>query len=423
MQKSNMFTLTSGYNCDNSKFVNIKTGKVTPAEPILIWDKRREEMVKRHIRCQGYLYATFKNNVFATTKGGNKGWTEVIKKNESTYECWNPFFNGDKLLKVTFKIEGTDLHITTNLDLGDQIPMGLHSTIYGTLNVFSPIFKGVRIFLHKIAVRPDWATEVISEEGEIYYDKEYSREYAYGRITEGSFDPMQVHGVETADVTKVGRMYFFHLNGRYFSASENEYVYNDFYKDNNVLVLEYTGVCLSDEVVALGYGENCSAETTKKNYDKIVAAYGSTKMQINYNTPKEMTQFEAAVLDSALPLSYGLMSTIRRSEGDSNGHGPLRDRTSFAEFCFMRRGENANRHRAGLIFKEKVREGDAQLLCDIVHAEYFTYSDYFLDSEQTLETYFYVAKEAGHDMQKLLLEAAECYPRSWSDVAPGGKMK
>ena len=180
------FTLTSGYNAENSKFVNTKTGKSVGADP---WPCPWKGRKPYHIKGEGYLYRTFVGYVFATTKGGSNGWA---KCSETLY-C-NPFI-AEKTVFVSIDTANGVLAIKKIGSKNEMVELGVYLTPFGMMPVLATPFKGLRGFIYEVLVRnakiksPSEWTDFIRG---ISYNFDKGLMCKSGKITETKMSPVEV---------------------------------------------------------------------------------------------------------------------------------------------------------------------------------------------------------------------------------------
>jgi hypothetical protein len=210
------FTLTSGYNSENTKFVRVSDGYSVGADPIQVKNKEYNPNHPdwasptrfHHVSGCGYLYACRKGYVLATQKGGYQGWSDVVEMGEE-YKCFNPFINKVISLKI---VDGV-LNIDDN-KAKSPIVIGTFSTVFGEMPVMATPFKGLKGFMRLLRVLPEWATIHVNN---ISYNETLTRKYDMGLVTEGQFDVLEsfnLHTVEYCNIEKSN--YIVKANGRVF---------------------------------------------------------------------------------------------------------------------------------------------------------------------------------------------------------------
>jgi hypothetical protein len=174
------FTLTSGYDNTNTKFVRVTDGYNVGADPLKI--KKGEEYATHHIRGCGYLYACRKGYIMATEKGGYQGWTDVVEVTTNTYKVFNPFEGRT----IVLQLDGNTLTINDGKGKS-SVSIGTYATIFGEVEIYATPFTGLRNFMRLLRQLPEWATEHINN---VSYSVDYTKKYNLGEVTTGEFDPL-----------------------------------------------------------------------------------------------------------------------------------------------------------------------------------------------------------------------------------------
>lgn len=157
------FTLTSGYNESNTRFVRVKDGYNVPAEPALVRKKTwegEEVLEHHHVAYEGYLYRCHPGYVMATVKEGLNGWSTVVKclddRRAAKWITFNPFegkkvtiSKSDRGLEIeVFTMDGTPIYSERELkDLGEWSIVNKNCRVYG------PIFKGLKGLLRRLRTK------------------------------------------------------------------------------------------------------------------------------------------------------------------------------------------------------------------------------------------------------------------------------
>ena len=177
------FTLTSGYDCDNTKFVRVADGYSVGADPIPV--KKGDRVTTHHVRGEGYLYACRKGYVTATKKAGCQGWSDVVEITTDTFKCFNPFEG--RTLELLTSDNTLTIHDGKDKNL---IHIGKYSTIFGELEVYATPFKGLRNFMRLLFKAPSWAT---TDFDGYYYNSDFTlRASAKGVEEISGFSPLQM---------------------------------------------------------------------------------------------------------------------------------------------------------------------------------------------------------------------------------------
>jgi len=157
------FTLTSGYDKSNTRFVRVKDGYNVPAEPALVRKKDyegNEFFQHHHVAYEGYLYRCHPGYVMATLKEGFNGWSTVVKCAEDIrspkWITFNPFegkkvtiSKSDKGLEIeVFTMDGTPIYSERSIkDLGEWSILSKNCRVYG------PVFKGLKGLLRRLRTK------------------------------------------------------------------------------------------------------------------------------------------------------------------------------------------------------------------------------------------------------------------------------
>lgn len=177
------FTLTSGYDSENTRFVRVSDGYSVGADPIPVL--KGDSITTHHVRGEGYLYACRKGYVMATQKGGYQGWTDLVEVATGTYKVFNPFEGRTLELLVS---ENT---LTIEDGKGKTIThIGRYSTIFGDMQVYATPFKGLRNLMRLLFKAPEWAW---SDFDGYYYNSEFTLRASTKGVEEISgFSPLQM---------------------------------------------------------------------------------------------------------------------------------------------------------------------------------------------------------------------------------------
>ena len=177
------FTLTSGYDNINTKFVRVSDGYSVGADPLKI--KKGDRLATHHICGEGYLYACRKGYVMATEKGGYQGWTDVVEIATDTYKCFNPFEG--RTLELLVSNNTLTIHDGKNKSITH---IGKYATIFGEKEVYATPFKGLRNFMRLLFKAPSWGT---SDFDGYYYNSDFTlRASAQGVEAISDFSPLKM---------------------------------------------------------------------------------------------------------------------------------------------------------------------------------------------------------------------------------------
>lgn len=172
-RKAELFTLTSGFNTTNSKFVHVKTGQTVVAEPTVLGKADNRHTLRVYEK--GYLYCTRPKWVFATTKAGRYGWSDVAKLSDTDFRLFNPFMettSENVTATAHIKVSEVGVFITlTGVLAGELTCIGTYSTLWGEQKVFATPFKGLRTLMRLLKSYPNWVSKIVEERG-----------YAWGRL-------------------------------------------------------------------------------------------------------------------------------------------------------------------------------------------------------------------------------------------------
>lgn len=157
LRKTRPFTLTSGYDDKNSRFVRVADGYSVQADPAAVKKEKYGQVVyePHHIRHEGCLYRCHPGYVMATLKEGRHGWSEVVEQ-DHYWTAFNPW----KDMKVEFVLDEeynfeiqVSSMVTGNKIFSDREvkDLGTWSLFNGAIRkVKSPIFKGLRTLLRRV---------------------------------------------------------------------------------------------------------------------------------------------------------------------------------------------------------------------------------------------------------------------------------
>lgn len=178
LSKVRSFTLTSGYDSENTRFVRVKDGYNVGADPALVRKTNNgahsveclrtgkkiapggEYWDTHHVRHEGHVYRCHPGYVMATLKEGRHGWSDVVETPEG-HVLFNPW--EDKRVDILWnwdngwEIQVTRISTGENMypdrevkDIGRWVILERS----GAFSVKSPIFKGLRTLLQRLRHRP-----------------------------------------------------------------------------------------------------------------------------------------------------------------------------------------------------------------------------------------------------------------------------
>lgn len=172
------FTLTSGYNENNSAFVRCKDGAIIGAIPTFV--REGDSLVQRHICCEGYLYCTHPGYVFATFKEGGRGWSEPWQIAEDHYRIARALRENDEwstelidiFVRVDEDINEVSLHIQRVVPnpASKEVVLGCYIHDAEPVTVTARPFTGLKSLLEKL-FHPQKAVEQLREAGETGFKK------------------------------------------------------------------------------------------------------------------------------------------------------------------------------------------------------------------------------------------------------------
>lgn len=166
-RKAELFTLTSGFDTTNSKFVHVQTGKAVASEPTVLGKADNRHVL--HVNGQGKLYCSRPKWVFATKKAGRYGWSDVAKLSDTDFRCFNPFMettSENVIATAHIKVSEVGVFITlTGAPAGELTHIGTYSTLWGEQKVFATPFKGLRTLMRLLKSYPNWVSEIVEGSG------------------------------------------------------------------------------------------------------------------------------------------------------------------------------------------------------------------------------------------------------------------
>lgn len=158
IKKVRRFTLTSGYDPTNTRFVRVKDSYSVQADPALVrkTDESGEVFFEpHHVKYEGFLYRCHPGYVIATLKKGWHGWSEVVELDRS-WVVFNPW--EDKRVEFildeeyNFVVEVTSMKTGETLYLDREVKdLGVWTVLNGSQRrVRGPVFKGVKTLLRRL---------------------------------------------------------------------------------------------------------------------------------------------------------------------------------------------------------------------------------------------------------------------------------
>lgn len=411
------FTMTSGYNNSNTKFVRVSDGYSVGADPIPV--RKGDRITKHHIKYEGYLYGLRKGYVLATQKDGYRGWTDVVKIATDTYKVFNPFEGRT----IELVVDGSTLTINDGKDKS-SVAIGTYATIFGEVEVHATPFKGLRNFMQLLRQLPEWATEHVNN---VSYNSDFTKKYDMGVVTVGTFDPLENFDLRTVEYCVVDKSNtMVKVDGRYFAMQNNDYhrQVDEFLTERGILTL----------APASGHYEGTARIPANSGYE-------TTELQWNfYTTDKEIVtgrvllgfkpedvrplhEVEVALLN--LPAgncnNYTAMQYVFQSLGlGEASNGGMRDEfRGLTDYGRTSMHENVKAVYFQLLrMARKTSAKSAQMLCNLVHMSYHTDClkwDYQFESDRLLGTFLSACMRNGKDMSKLWMDAIALQPQSMTD--------
>ncbi len=164
------FTLSSGYNENNTKFVRVKDGYSVGADPLKIRKNLAGDIkyVGHHVRYEGFVYGCRPGYVLATLKNGERGWSSWVEINGG-FVTFNPFIGKKVILesigfaKYSISMMDIDSNSKNPPEQSDAILGEWHLPLfelglcyYMRCEVQGVPFKGIKSLLAKLAQTPAW---------------------------------------------------------------------------------------------------------------------------------------------------------------------------------------------------------------------------------------------------------------------------
>lgn len=151
--------LDGSFNTNNTRFINFTDRKTSiaasPAQQKRYGKREYKRVIlDRHFDGKpkyGYVYASFKGWIMATTAYGNEGWSEIVKLTDTKYVSLNGWHHDDNgyLRAVTMEVQGDELLIYEDKHRPKEV-VGLRVTKLGVFKVVVHHFKGWKKFVSRI---------------------------------------------------------------------------------------------------------------------------------------------------------------------------------------------------------------------------------------------------------------------------------
>lgn len=412
------FTLTSGYNPDNTKFVKVSTGESVGADPLTL--KGAYGPRNHHVKYEGFLYGCFPGWVMATTKGGCRGWSEIVQLDDNVYTVFNPFReDGLNQVQIHLSPDGTELAVVRTDASRPLRDIGTYSTVFGVVKVKATLFKGLRFFMSRIQQHPKWATVHLNG---VSFNEDYTRKYDNGLITEGQFDPLdefKLHQIEYCEVdrsnilvkTSEGR--YLTLQKSSFSLTEEDRI---FLWNKGVKILEgATGRYDGDAYIP----SNSEYETTEEQWSLFTKKkkVKTGLAHIEQFPSRPLHPLEGTLINKAG--GYINLQYLKESIGLGTAtNGGMRDERAYVFSSRSRKEERTER-----VYSALLSEATAKMLCNLIHVNVIDfyqnkrllYWDWMFEHERLLGTFLTVCMEQGQDMAALWEEALQLQPEDLID--------